>query len=97
MGGNNLILYFLQKWLVDIDIQLFRCHPTRKLLVLINQSFYFIYFWYNFFDWAKQTNTYENKIEEITFADIDLFYFSSFIFKKNYCFIEEENLQKKLL
>ena len=41
-----------------------------------------IYFCYNFFDRAKETNIYENKIEDITFADINLFYFSSFIFKK---------------
>ena len=41
-----------------------------------------IYFCYNFFDRAKETNIYEIKIEDITFADINLFYFSSFIFKK---------------
>ena len=42
MGGNNFILYFLQKWLIDIDIQLFPRHPTKKLLVLINQAIYLI-------------------------------------------------------
>ena len=47
------------------DIQLFCRHPTRKPLVSINQSFYLIYFCYNFFDRAKETNTYGNKIEEI--------------------------------
>ena len=26
----NLILYFLQKWLIGIDIQLFRRHPTKN-------------------------------------------------------------------
>ena len=70
---------------------------NQELLVSINWSFYLIYFCYKFFDRAKETNIYENKIQDITFADINLPYFSSFIFKKNYCFIEEENLQKKLL
>ena len=32
---------------------------------------------------------------ETTFADIDLFYFSSFIFKKNHGFIEKDNPSEK--
>ena len=69
--------------MVDIDIQLFICHPVRKLLVLINQSSYLIYFCYNFFDRAKEINTkIRNKIEDTIFACSDLFYFSSFISKK---------------
>ena len=28
--NNLLILYFLQKWLIGIDIQLFRRHPTKN-------------------------------------------------------------------
>ena len=69
--------------MVDIDIQLFICHPVRKLLVLINQSSYLIYFCYNFFHRAKEINTkIQNKIEDTIFACSDLFYFSSFISKK---------------
>ena len=73
----------MYKWLVDIDIQLFICHPVRKLLVLINQSSYLIYFCYNFVHRAKEINTkIRNKIEDTIFACSDLFYFSSFISKK---------------
>ena len=35
------------------------------------------------------------KIEEIMLANIDLFYFSSFIFKKNHGFIEKSNPSEK--
>ena len=68
-----------------------------NLLVLINQSFYLIYFCYNFFDGAKETNIYENKIEEITFADIDLFYFFSFIFKKKLLFHRRRKPSEKVV
>ena len=37
------------------------------------------------------------KIEETTFADIFYFYFSSFIFKENHVFIEEDNLSDKVV
>ena len=54
-----------------------------------------IYFCYNFFNSANETNIYE-KIEETTFADIALFYFSSFIFKKNRGIIQEGNPSEKV-
>ena len=38
-----------------------------------------------------------NKIEETRFEDIGLFYFSSFIFKKNHGFIEEDNPSEKIV
>ena len=34
--------------------------------------------------------------EETSFANIDLFYFSNFFFKKNHCFIEKATLQKNV-
>ena len=57
---------------------------NQELLVPVSQSSYLIYFYYNFFNIAKETNMYKhrNKIEETTLPNIDLFYFSSFIFKK---------------
>ena len=36
-------------------------------------------------------------MEETTFADIDLFYFCSFIFKKNTVWLKKATLQKKSL
>ena len=40
---------------------------------------------------------YGNKIEETTFADIDLFYFFSFVFKKSHGFIQERNPSGKFV
>ena len=40
---------------------------------------------------------YIKKIEEDTFANIDLFYFSNFIFKKNHRFIAEGNPSEKVV
>ena len=75
---------------------MFLCHPTRKLLVSINQSSYLIYFCYNFFDSAYETNIYEIKSRNYV-ADIDSFYFSSFIFKKNHGFIQKGNPLEKVV
>ena len=72
----TLINCCLQKWLIDIDILLFLHNPIRKLLILINQSSYLIYFCYNFLTELKKQ--IRNKIMENMFAKIDLFY-SSFL------------------
>ena len=48
-----------------------------------------------FFDSANERNLYEIKIEESTLTYIDLFCFSSFIFKKNHGFIQEGNPSEK--
>ena len=58
------------------------CHSIRKLLALINQSSYLIYFCCNLFNRAKWNKYIWNNIQEITFSDFDFFNFSSFIFKK---------------
>ena len=34
-------------------------------------------------------------IEEIKFADVDFFYFSSFIFKENHVLVKEDNPSEK--
>ena len=39
----------------------------------------------------------KKNIEETTFADIDFFYVSSFIFKENHVLIEEENPSEKFV
>ena len=53
---------------------------------------------FKFFVRAKETNIdIWNKIEETTFGDIDLFYFSSFIFQKNHGFIEEGKPSEKVV
>ena len=44
---------------------MFICHPIRKLLVSINHSSYLIYFWYNFFDSANETNAYKIKLRRL--------------------------------
>ena len=58
----------------ESDIPLFHRHLIGKLLVPINQSSYLTCFCYN--------KCVRNKIGETTFADNNLLYFSSFIFKK---------------
>ena len=45
----------------------------------------------------KQIYYILNKIEETTFADIDLFYFSSLIVLKNHSFIQEGNPSEKVV
>ena len=61
-------------WLTLIfDFQLLHYHPTRRILISINKSFHhLIYSIYIL-----------NKTEETTFADIDFFHYSRFIFKEN--------------
>ena len=51
---------------------------------------------YNFFNIAKETSIW-NKTEEATFADIDFFYISSFIFKGNHALIQEDNPSEKII
>ena len=67
--------------------------PTRKILVLTieSSSGNLIYFAYRCStELKKQTYTkyIRNKMQETAFPDID---FSSFIFKVNHAFIEEED------
>ena len=72
------------------------CRPIRKLLVSINQSSYLIYFGLNLFYRAKSIKWKQvYKIEENTFADFDLFDFSSFIFKKLALSLNETTFQNK--
>ena len=80
--------------MIEIDIQLFLRRPIRKLLVSSNQSSYLICFCYNYFDRAKETNMYE--IEETTFADTDLFYFSSIIFKNITASLKKQLFRKNV-
>ena len=82
--------------MIETDILLFLRHPIRKLLAAINQSPYLICFCYNFFDIAKETNTYEkNRGYFFRRSDIALFYFSSHIFLKNQVLIEKGNPSEK--
>ena len=77
---------------VTFGIQLFLCHPVRKLLVSINQSPHLIYSVYNIFSRSKVSRN----IKEMTFADLDLFSFSSFIFKENHVLVEEVIVKEEL-
>ena len=65
------------------------------MLVSINQSPFFIYFCYNFSTELNKPIYTWNKIKDAPFANIDFFYFSSFIFKANHGFIEEKNPSEK--
>ena len=51
---------------------------------------------YNLFNIAKETSIW-NKTEEATFADIDFFYISSFIFIGNHALIQEDNPSEKII
>ena len=66
--------------LITFDIQLFLCHPIRKLLASINQSSYLIYYVCNQGDY---------------FADIDFFYLPSFVFKEIQVIVEGDNPSEK--
>ena len=81
--------------MTQIDINLFLCHPVRKVLVPINQSCYLICFCYNFFNRAKGTNMYEINLRRLSFAGADLCYFSSIIFKNITVFLRKATLSKK--
>ena len=73
---------------------MFLCHPIRKLLVLINQSFCLIYPAHLSTDLNyKETNIYEI-ISRGRRSQILLFYFSSSIFKENDVLVEEDNPSK---
>ena len=73
----------------------------RKLLVLNSQSFSgsFICLAYRCFEsWMKYMKYMRNKMQDPTFADIEFSNFSSFIFKLNHVFMEEnENLEEKFI
>ena len=68
--------------------------PFRILIVLTNHLIWFTSVTMFLTDRKKQTRS---KIDETTFAEIDLLYFSSFIFKKITVSLRKTNLQKKLL
>ena len=74
--------------MIEIDIQLFPCHPIRKLLVTINQSSYLICFCHNFFDRAKETNMYEIKSKRLRLQILTCFIFLV-LFSKKITFIEK--------
>ena len=61
---------------------MFFCNPIRKLLVLINQSSYLIYFRYNFFDIANETNICEIKLKRLRLQILTCFIFV-LLFSKN--------------
>ena len=75
---HNFIVYCLSKWLIYIVIYLSLYHPIRKLLVLINQSFYFIYFCYSFFDRANKKQIYMKWNWGDMFAEL-IWYWLSFL------------------
>ena len=54
---------------------MFLCHPIKKWLVSTNQPTYFIYFFYNFFDSADETNLYEIKSRRLRFRILTRFIF----------------------
>ena len=83
--------------MIENDIQLFFRDPIRKLLASVNQSSYLIYFYYNFFDRAKETNTYKLKSRRLCSLILTCFYFYSLNFKKNHGFIEEGNPSEKVV
>ena len=73
--------------------------PFRILIVLTNHLIWFTSVTMFLTDRKKQTRS---KIDETTFAEIDLLYFSSFIYKKKKkkkitVSLRKTNLQKKLL
>ena len=75
--------------------------PIKKLLVQINQSSYLICFCHNFFNRAKETNIYEIKSRrvrsQIPYANTDLLYFSSIVFKNITVSLKRATLQQKML
>ena len=64
----------------------------KKLLVSINQvnSDNLIYSYYKFFDRARETNIYATKSRRLRQQILTFLYFSSFSFKENHIFNEED-------
>ena len=71
--------------------------PIKELLVSVNQSNSdnFIYFYYTFFDRAWEANIYAIKSRRLRRQILFFFYFSSFIFRDNHVFNEEDNLSQE--
>ena len=65
----------------------------KKLLVYINQSnsCNLIYFYYKLFDKAKEENIYAIESRRPRSQILSFLYFSSFVFKENQVFNEEDN------
>ena len=83
--------------MIEIDIQLFPCHPKRKLLVPINQSSYLISFWYNFFDRAEEANTYEIKPRRLHSQILTSFIFLVLFLKKINVSLKKATLQENVI
>ena len=74
-----------------------RMSPIKELLVSVNQSNSdnFIYFYYTFFDRAWEANIYAIKSRRLRRQILFFFCFSSFIFRDNHVFNEEDNLSQE--
>ena len=77
-------------------------HPYYLIMLIeMIESSYLICFCHNFFNSAKETNMYEIKLwrvrSQIPYADTELFYFSSIIFKNITVSLKKATLQKKML
>ena len=73
---------------------MFLRHPIRKLSVPINQSSYLIYFCYNFFDSANETNLYEIKSRRQRSQVLTCFIFLVLFSKKVTVSFQKATLQK---
>ena len=71
--------------------------PIKELLVSVNQSdsHNFIYFYYTFFDSAREANIYAIKSRRLRRQILGFSYFLSFIFRDNHVFNEEDNLSQE--
>ena len=56
-----------------------------------------IYFYYTFFDRAKEVNIYAIKSRRLHLQLLSFLYFCSFVFKENHVFNEEENPSQKVV
>ena len=85
--------------MIDTDIKWFLCHPSRKLIVSINQSSYLIYRFliYKFFDRAKETKIYEIKLKRLSSQIFTCFIFLVLFSKKYQDLIEEDHCPEKVV
>ena len=68
--------------------------PIKKLLAPINQSSYLICFCYNFFEIAKEINTYEIKSSRLGSQILTCFIFLDLFKKKT---LQKSNTPEKML